>query len=530
MKFTVLPMRASTPPAIHAAFLEVNGWNDYGYETMFKLTYRDRRGNLKSIGFVKIAQFGMNEPRKRGIRIELPEEFEFLSGSDYFSLGQDDTYYEELNKLGEDTRETILSALNDIAANLQLFDVALEEDVTRTSLLRGITESTVRQQFHRMTQGGARLSPYRFSYEYPGSTNYGSSKPPTLYFSVQPGSHPPTNVHVIIGRNGVGKSRLLYHMARILAGPTGERNLGSVEFGTTEGGRRRRGRDQDDEPDHFANIVSVAFSAFDNFEPIVQSMSVRDAMRYTYIGLKTTDESEEISVVGTTKSNEMLAKDFGSSVNACVDGARFRRWRGALETLESDPIFADAQFSELATSDEERDERLEDRAVALFNDLSSGHKVVLLTITRLVESIEEGTLVLLDEPESHLHPPLLSAFVRALSDLLIDRNGVAIVATHSPVVLQEVPRDCVWRLRRSGSVVAADRPEIETFGENVGFLTHEIFGLEVTHSGFHKMVAESIDSEETYREALSKFEGRLGSEAKALLQSMIAVRDSDNSR
>jgi predicted ATP-dependent endonuclease of OLD family len=68
-------------------------------------------------------------------------------------------------------------------------------------------------------------------------------------------------------------------------------------------------------------------------------------------------------------------------------------------------------------------------------------------VTRLVESVEERTLVLLDEPESHLHPPLLSAFVRALSDLLVNRNGAAIIATHSPVVLQEVPRECVWRLR-----------------------------------------------------------------------------------
>jgi predicted ATP-dependent endonuclease of OLD family len=69
--------------------------------------------------------------------------------------------------------------------------------------------------------------------------------------------------------------------------------------------------------------------------------------------------------------------------------------------------------------------------------MSSGHAIVLLTITRLVATVEEKTLVLLDEPESHLHPPLLSAFIRALSDLLYDRNGVAIIATHSPVVLQE---------------------------------------------------------------------------------------------
>ncbi len=122
----------------------------------------------------------------------------------------------------------------------------------------------------------------------------------------------------------------------------------------------------------------------------------------------------------------------------------------------------------------------EPRGEALFRRLSSGHKIVLLTITRLVETVVERTIVLLDEPEAHLHTHLLAAFIRALSDLLIQQNGVAIIATHSPVVLQEVPKSCVWKLRRSGSVSKAERPEYETFGENVGILTREVFGLEVT--------------------------------------------------
>ncbi len=62
-------------------------------------------------------------------------------------------------------------------------------------------------------------------------------------------------------------------------------------------------------------------------------------------------------------------------------------------------------------------------AIHQFDRLSSGHAIVLLTITRLVELVEERSLVLIDEPEGgHLHPPLLSAFVRALSDLLVQRN------------------------------------------------------------------------------------------------------------
>lgn len=142
-----------------------------------------------------------------------------------------------------------------------------------------------------------------------------------------------------------------------------------------------------------------------------------------------------------------------------------------------------------------------------------------MSITRLVEFVEEKSLVIVDEPEGHLHPPLLAAFVRALSDLLINRNGVAIVATHSPVVLQEVPRSCVWKLNRAGREARADRPDIETFGENVGVLTREVFGLEVTQTGFHKLIAERSVGR-SYEEVLDLFSQQLGAEGRGLARAL----------
>ena len=41
---------------------------------------------------------------------------------------------------------------------------------------------------------------------------------------------------------------------------------------------------------------------------------------------------------------------------------------------------------------------------------------------------------------------------------------------------------------RVGANSISERLEIETFGENVGLLTQEVFGLEVTNSGFHKIL------------------------------------------
>lgn len=165
-------------------------------------------------------------------------------------------------------------------------------------------------------------------------------------------------------------------------------------------------------------------------------------------------------------------------------------------------------------------------AMDLFRKLSSGHAIILLTITKIFEKIEEKTLVLLDEPESHLHPPLLSSFMRALSDLLIKKNAVAIIATHSPVVLQEVPKSCVWRLSRFGLEAKAERFDIETFGETIGTLTKEIFGLEVNKSGFYAMLDNSVKKEDgvSYDDIMKDYGDQLGSEARLLVRALLNNR------
>lgn len=126
----------------------------------------------------------------------------------------------------------------------------------------------------------------------------------------------------------------------------------------------------------------------------------------------------------------------------------------------------------------------------------------------------------MDEPESHLHPPLLSAFIRAVSELLTSRNGVALIATHSPVVLQEVPKRCVWLLGRSGGYSWATRPELETFGENVGTLTREVFGLQIVQTGFNRLIREAVYETGDFRMAVEKFGGKIGSEGVTLARAL----------
>ncbi|MBF0116632.1 MAG: AAA family ATPase [Magnetococcales bacterium] len=495
------------------AYLLTDNWNDWWeFETLFHLIIIDNEGNKNSIGEVKIGQFNMNDGQKQ------PNLFEHFDQLDerFFSLGQSDSYYDNLNQLGADARDRILRSLRDMALDPELFTRSLTERVTGTSLLRYVSRETVLGQFRRIAQGGARLTRYAFEYIFPNPKRSQIAELP-LTFEVEPESSPPTNIHVLIGRNGVGKTTILNNMAIVIVDD--KANQADV-------GAFRSENDVLLEEPIFTNLVSVTFSAFDPFMPLPNRRDKSTGVQYAYIGLKHTGMSKEGKPL-PPKSPETLSRDFSTSVMVCRLGARVDRWRRALELLEADPIFRDAEVAALAR-DNLDEESIKTEALRLFKGLSSGHKIVLLTITRLVETVEEKTIVLLDEPEAHLHPPLLSAFIRSLSDLLINRNGVAVIATHSPVVLQEVPKRCVWKIRRSGSRTVAERPDIETFGENVGILTREVFGLEVTHSGFHKMLHDVVAREKDYDAIVECFGGELGSEARAIVRGLLASQETDD--
>ena len=488
------------------AFLIRDNWDDFYFKTSFLLQVFDEAGVSHLLGTVKVGKFGMQ--KSGDLSPQIPEGFDVLDDG-FFSLGQGESYYGGLMQLNTSVRYQILNGLRDVVADLSLFNKAIEERVTKVSLLRDVTPMTVSGQFRRLLDGGARLSAYDFSYQV---QNQGGSSIPwiVLNFEVKPESNPPTNVHVLIGSNGVGKTRILNYMSLSLV----DRNALPNQFGifTSRGGKSNS--------EFFANLVSVSFSAFDDFTPLHENNDKTDGIKYSYIGLKPFRSIDEDNIY-RPKTTQELTQEFANSVNACRRGDRANRWKKSVEMLESDPVFKEASITSLSNNNDN------EKAYQIFEKLSSGHKVVLLTITRLVETVEERTLVLLDEPEAHLHPPLLSAFVRTLSELLVYRNGVAIIATHSPVILQEIPKSCVWKLRRNGSEAIAERPEIETFGENVGTLTREVFGLEVTQSGFHKLLQDAVNQNKSFKQTMQMFDNELGSEARAILRALIVERDSE---
>ena len=441
----------------------------------------------------------------------MPKQFERLP-TGWFSLGQDVEYYKKIReKLTPASRERFLRALGDVVADGGLLEAAQGEDVFRQSLMRSVSLSVIHGQFRRVLEGLVVLTEFRFAYSEPGDEGHAAIN---LDFVVDPSSKPSTNIHVLIGRNGVGKTTLLNNMVSAIVPQEGMGGRGHfLEID-------QWGQQDSLPPDYFSSVVSVSFSAFDPFVPPADQPDRSRGVAYFYVGMKNARFGASPQ---PPKTNIDLANDIIESLGSCLSQpAKRDRWLAAIKRLESDSNFQDMSLGQLLGLDREVALR---KARSLVKRMSSGHSIVLLTITKLVDTVEEKTLVLMDEPESHLHPPLLSAFTRALSDLLHNRNGVAIIATHSPVVVQEVPLSCVWKLTRLRTQGRSDRPERETFGENVGVLTREIFGLEVQKSGFHEMLQQAVNEGGTFDSIMQEYKEQLGFEAQAILRTLIATRD-----
>lgn len=168
-------------------------------------------------------------------------------------MGQDVDYYQNLvSQLDREVVSEILIALGDVAYLSERLQMAEREKAFTSSLLRVVNRTTIVQQYSKILRGEAPLTPYDFYYVKPVKNRSAGLR---INFSVEPESKPSSNMHVLIGRNGVGKTTILNSMVEALVTPT-EETLGNGHFlrnHHTWLGDRPIGQDE------FAGVVSVSF-------------------------------------------------------------------------------------------------------------------------------------------------------------------------------------------------------------------------------------------------------------------------------
>ena len=360
-----------------------DNWNDFGYNTLFAVKYFENEESEVDLGFSKIAV---------GPSAYSPESFEsdFVLPESAYSLGQSVAFYRRIRDEIRPARgRKILSILSDVVAQPFLRIRYDHTEVWEKSLVRDLSAR------HALIRGGYYIG-----------TKYQRKRPPkfTLTMKLDEASGPhvvnfnferhrgiPHRINLLVGRNGTGKTTCLAALACALA-PDRNQFQGESVKNIPESVQLKS-------LSQVGRVIAVSYNAFDEFplplEPNWDEVfsSHRSSFSYKYCGLR--------NLQGQVDQTE-IAKMFFKSLDLVNKSDRLKVWGGFLEALVGKNVHKVALSGEKMSSD-------------FFYRLSAGQRLVVALVTDIVGFIEEGSLLLIEEPETHLHPGLLTSLISILS-------------------------------------------------------------------------------------------------------------------
>ncbi|RMT84161.1 AAA family ATPase [Pseudomonas viridiflava] len=321
----------------------------------------------------------------------------------------------------------------------------------------------------------------------------------------------PTNINLLVGRNGVGKSHILRHLVDTLTGV--KQHTESWPF--------------------FHKVVVAAYSPFESFKteselsialgaeasppretsPENERASKDEQERrrrlvneYVYLGFR--DPKGTFSLEWPKESSaravhRILQYDMENQWSAV---GRFNLLFQTLKrSIEFDAIELNALGGESIVL-KEKDEALRHelagrgdldyaRGIRFLNDgegvsLSSGQTIYSYLLPSLVAEVDGESLLILDEPELYLHPAMEVGLLDMLKQLLIATKSNAIIATHSSILAREVEQSGISILRKVNGRTEVSRPRVETFGQTV----EVIMGLAFDDYEIRKPYEDALDS------------------------------------
>ncbi|NUQ79250.1 MAG: ATP-binding protein [Polyangiaceae bacterium] len=431
------------------------------YKTLFDV-YLDKAPRQRMLlGSTKILQRGQPST-------SLPREMDALP-NDCCSLGQTIDYYEALNALGETTCSAILHAMRDVTADEGIAEAFKSEPGFRISLTRFSEAARIfhfrRYRLHRDFPPREPLH-LHFETTLPGFSDAEEDRHKLDFeFHPEPGSV--GRLAALVGKNGTGKTHLLARLASALWG-LHKHGTERLELAGPPVGR----------------VIAVSYSALDAFERPPHYLvgdegeEARPVMdNYCYCGFR--DRAGQLRP-------KLLFDGLKKDLSDIVRLGRLDLWKEMVKQtgLAED----DANLGAALESGEPND------MISAIRYLGAGQKTALTVLTRILASLRNGVLVLFDEPELNLHPSLLASLLRILHNWLDRFDGYGIVATHSPIGLQEIPGRNVRVVRRVGRVPLIQPYESESFGQSISEIVDEVFGIDERNKNYVTVLRELLDS------------------------------------
>lgn len=509
--------------------LQQDNWNDYGYKTLYQLYYVsvDKKGKVVSdlIGPVKILRLGQSDSDPLQVR----EDFTKL-GDDFCSVGSSLDYYERLRHVYSGEYKSLLVGLRDIVRSPSVAKAFRSEAGWSVSLFRdGKSEDYLKLARGILVGDFTKLPSDEL--EFSLSFSNWLSKLSFSFTQKEGGrkSRLPGRISVLIGDNGAGKSTVLARLARLAFATIDEREETTI---SSLGSITPRGIG-------FPRVITISFSPFDSFKlPGVDTRNrkkIIDEMehgvgRYAFIGLRDVRGEARYSAKGEEmvldlfkdpdrhgqtklKTVEKLTDEFMGYLRSIKEPAKVSQLNSIFSSL-----LADSAFGPLLNKSLIECEDFDIKPAFLL--CSTGHKIAALVVAGLIAKLVPSSLVLFDEPETHLHPPLLAALMNAIRAILHNDESFCVIATHSPVVVQESMAEDVKVIKREGSITSVSGLTSETFGESIGLITAEVFGLNAETTDYHRVLDNLVSKYSKQEELEALFlNGQMSHQARGYTMS-----------
>lgn len=476
-------------------------WNDYGFYTHYNLMFRRDDMNYIDIGRVLIIDTKKareEEESEESYRNNLDQTFESLPET-YISVGLNKIYYKNINKLSKDypgLKQAIRHQLNDIVSN-NTSELYRNDGFYQLSFTRHSTHYMIKNVFPRLLETGNEKKHYKLSLSYPWANG-------TLEINTELEEILSNNVYALIGNNGAGKTKLLNDTVR---------KLHSKDF------------DWEDDEQNINKILYLTISIFDN-----HAMRLEDVIEEVeYIGIT------DIKKANKLKNDEDLLKEIYKYFEKIVtDQIKESDFTEYIKNYSEDfyqyiintfmEMYEDV--IELAKQDIKKgiqEQTFYENHKDSFVEFSSGQKNMFFMIVTLLAMVEEDMFAVIDEPELYLHPPYIMTYINFLNYLFDRRNAIALIATHSPIIIQQIPTECVYRIARDSVSEYTELSKIDfpCYGENISLITDRIFNISRRQSGFYKDILNL--NQEQLLEVLEY--SKIGLEAKLVIKKELKKRE-----
>lgn len=452
----------STPKYFPCCELVFNpGWDDYGYNTWFSLWYlpNEVKSNWQLLGELKIAC-----TTDKNCFNAIPKEFDDTLPDSFFSLGITPHYYERLHRVlkNQPLAHKILQQLRDCATNIEVRESIEDLEVYQSSLRRELISERAENEGLMLLNGALFRDQYSFDLTF--SINYRPECSSVWSVKFDDFQYPVKRLYGIIGENGVGKTSLLKKLFEALKSNTRDEHLSQLPV--------------------FSSILVINSSQSDEYDE---------------------DGDKRIPAhVLTLSQNRKDTEKLITSLHAIQNRKKSLDRKSLAQVLREclmdfvGPLAEDFFMGKVEVFDNIKHDKLIidiEKIKETTEHLSSGQLQILELAAFLIAHLHSGSLIIIDEPEVHLHPSSIVKFMAFLSWILDRFGSFAIIATHSPLIIREMVNDNVYHFQKlEENIPNISKAAYSTFGENIAELYRNVFGYDESQSLFSYEVQRIIKS------------------------------------